>query len=481
MDAGQPPLLWVNTKDDSTRLKKDDAVAEGKRQACQAVISSEGECKNMVSSPTALNGPYDVMLLNAGADVFRFVDCTAPNEPQLLRQLPSEPWLSHVPDFLRRLVSCEAAPDPPKLFALPVGVHRLNQLYINQERLQSTALAWPPSTSTGLTASSSTLEQFLKLLGDLQERGCAHPIAIEGDAVWPWSLLLVENIMVGIAGADIYEQFWKQLPTRGGDTVDLGTIPTDVRDATLRAVNEGFTALNQAIDFALQLAPYVQEVSPSPMARVQQPGLCADGLPIFTVMGDWEVQNVNSDIVQAVPFPGTEGTYVYTADAFAVPQANTPAAQADNTATLWFKVVSDPLIQLRYARLKGSLPLVTEQGTVPTERELFGDQRAVPGLPGFVPNETFNSFQSEVEALMKAALSQAQTATWDATALVEQRKQLVEYTQDEYCKTTGFCRRETDSTRIIAGCTARFSAAPDVIPAHCLPTDKDSTLPKLIK
>lgn len=476
-ELGQDPLQWVNTGTDGEALKKDDAVSAGKRQACKALEhratpSDDVECLKMSNDDTgAPNGPYDVMLLNAGSDVFRFVNCKATNEPQLLQELAADRWLSRIPSFLRPLVSCAADTGTARMFALPVGLHRLNQLYLNQERLQATGLTWSPASLNG--AAPSSLDQFLVLLGQLRERGCALPVVIE-DKDWPWSLLLVENIMVSIAGADTYEQFWKQLPKRVGDTIDLSDLDSDRRATTVKAVDEGFAAFEQAVDYAQRLASYVQ-VQVNPMALVQEPGLCAEGLPIFTVMGDWDVPNITVDTVQAVPFPGTEGTYVYTADAFAIPQSNEPAVQADAAATLWFEVVSDPLIQLRYAGLKGSLPLVTEQGTVPTEGELFGDQRPVPGLPGFVPSETFNEFLGKLTDLMHATVNDSAAGrSDDAATRAARRVDLVTYIQEEYCDKTGFCEFVPASMRS-AACTQLFESAPNVVATGCLVPEMGTT------
>jgi hypothetical protein len=201
------------------------------------------------------------------------------------------------------------------------------------------------------------------------------------------------------------------------------------------------------------------------MAAVQRVGSCTE-LPIFTVMGDWERRNVDGDTVLAVPFPGTEGTFVYTADAFAVPETDTPA-RSDESAEHWFELMTDPLIQQRYSELKGSLPLVTERGTVATEEELFGDQRPVPGLPAFVPAETFNALEDTLLSTIHVSMADAAMGAPDAARRQMRRASLVSYVQQEYCTTTGLCERAPAPERLLEGCEP-LPAASEVYPVSCL-------------
>ncbi|HEX2736171.1 MAG TPA: hypothetical protein VHM70_31435 [Polyangiaceae bacterium] len=502
--AGPLSVEWVNGSGSGTRFEKAEALEAGKRQACLAIAGNlradekiaDVECDGMHEDKTsAPNGPYDVMLLNAGADVFRFVDCaqTDPRQ-QMLRELPAE-LLERVPKFLQPLVACpapdaalqanaalqvnaatpsaavpSAAPAAPalkaRLFAVPVGLHRVNQLYVNRQRLAATGHTWPPANSP-----VTTIDQFLALLAELQNpppgsaaSACAHPFALaEGN--WPLSLLLVENLMVSVGGAEVYQSFWGQLPQHVG-LVTAGYLHSG-DSAYLAKVDDGFVAFDKAVHYEERLMQYTSRL-PKPLVAVGAPGQCDDSHPIFTVMGNWETPNLDEAVVDALPFPGTEDVYVYTADAFAMPAR--PAADevhSEDVEALWFKVVTDPLVEERYSSLKGSLPVFNNGDPTADAAAFVGTPQSVPGLPAYVPTGTFNEFETRLSDLMNQDLGQTPNGVGRGD---NTHAGFVDYVQQQYCDTTALCTcpRSDEDLPTKDGCI-RLTSNTKCIPRACEP------------
>jgi glucose/mannose transport system substrate-binding protein len=349
------------------------------------------------------SGNMDAVLLNAGSDVLQFTPCgvngmgtrllpiASLGDPELL----ARPFL---PEVLEA-VSCEG-----QVYAVPVGLHRLNTLYFNRELL----------TAAGCSASDLRAEDFDAIVEDLDRvwvRGTApsgatcvgtpNPVGTterlrsvlaiataSGDA-WAASLFVLENLMVSAVGADAYETFWRGHLAAGEEP--------DVRQLT------------STLDRVARLAQFF---TPEELTAHDAFDAVRSGRAIFTVMGDWHGPDVAGSDVELMPFPGTEQVTVFTADVFAVPVSS----KNPSGAAAWLRTITSREVQERYIPAKGGGPVRTDMA------ESLGGIVALPGLPTFVPAGSFDLLAQRV-------------ARWLRDVREGQRSDeaLLGYIESEYC------------------------------------------------
>lgn len=376
------------------------------------VISPRATIDAAGRSQSDAHGPWDVVLLNGGADVARFSGCDAadPTQATSPRLIP----ISELGDALllerpfpadiMQSVRCQE-----KHYALPVGMHRLNSLYFNRPVLEVTG-CFPRHLQ------SASAGEFRAIVADLHEvfLGTGRPsgetcvsavpgaadvqsvFAIATDEPWAVSLFAIENLMVSSVGVDGYLGFWRGHRGDPRGEHDLRELATTL---------ETLAFYRELLSKGAWQEPQAKRDVQWTFEQVRA------GQAVFTVMGDWQSKDAVDDVLGEVAFPGTQDAYVYTTDAFAVP-VDAPNRAA---ALAWLRSVTSRRAQERYVPVKGGVS-AREDTWGPPE-----GVRTAPGMPLLIPANSFD--------LLAEKLAQSLSSTQDV-----HEAELLEYVAHEYCK-----------------------------------------------
>ena len=284
------------------------AVAGGGGSAAQAVLQTR----------LAGNNPPDSWQTHIGRELFDQYVAAGYTDP-VTSLYTSQGWTSVVPKGLVDQVTQDG-----EQYAVPVGVHRGNDLWYNKQVLQEAGI------TVGETMS---VDDFFKAADTLKAKGVpALGLGDKDPFVAPQTF---ENTLLGAIGPEKYMGLWD------------GSVAWDdpqVKDAMgtfgkmLGYVNDDHAALtwDGAVDLLIQ------------------------GKVAFNTMGDWAygefvAKNV-VDNIGWVSHPGTQGSFVLVVDCFTLPK-NAP--DADN-ARNWLTVIGSKQAQEAFNPLKGSIPARTD-------------------------------------------------------------------------------------------------------------------------
>jgi glucose/mannose transport system substrate-binding protein len=278
--------------------------------------------------------PPATFTANIGADLLRWatVDRSGP--------LPDHSYVKDVSGLLastgllaelpRELREALAVGDSPELYGIPINIHRLNVLYYNVAELDELALERPGvdflSFDTLCPASGEPdLPASLK-------------IAI-GPEDFALILLTFESVLPAITGPAFYDALFKgEAP--GSVTVPGESYLTDVRRA-LSCVHR-------------LSAHFIRPADPTWWGMLAAVG--KEQKATFTVMGDWangELEDeLREQVVRAIPFPGSEGTFVFTADTFPLPIGS----DFEPEVVALLETIASPPAQRIFSSKKGSIP-----------------------------------------------------------------------------------------------------------------------------
>jgi glucose/mannose transport system substrate-binding protein len=244
-----------------------------------------------------------------------------------------------------------------KMYAVPVNIHRINSLFLNKHVFETEGLDAP-----------TTLAELETTAQTLSERGYVG-LTIGNKNNWTMQLFTFENMLPAVAGGAYYESFW-----RGEKDPD----DQEIAD-TLAAV--------------LRLWPYFNEdANDVDWGEALDKMMTGDKPAAMAVMGDWAkgyfvskgwVPGVDFD---QIPFPGSNGTFVFTADTFALPKGAPHRAAARNLLDTAGSVEG----QTAFNKIKGSIPV---RGDInPEDFDVLGQK-------------TFEDFQSNERVLAMSGLT----------------------------------------------------------------------------
>lgn len=322
----------------------------------------------------------DTFLANAGRDVLRWTACGGEGSSERLLQLDGPGGYEDLtsrfaPEVLAGVTCCPAQSgcDQPGIYALPLGLHRINHIVYNLARFE----ACPVQVETS--------ESFVALLRCLSDGGkrvismpmaeCAAPCA-EGDAgcaecpgVAGESIsYLLENLMLLIGDPTAYQSFWRGQSGPSGDELQ--------RAEPLHAALELLEG--QVLPF-LNNCGSASDGSCLPVPRKPNDALkeVISGDAAFLVMPDWVMLGAQQDgdgIVDGMIFPGTEGTFLFMTDVFSIPVASTPGTSIE-AGFRWLDTLLDPGLQHRFAHQKHATAALADHS----------QQRLLPALEAQLP------------------------------------------------------------------------------------------------
>ncbi len=287
----------------------------------------------------------DVFQANAGSDVLRWVDGRDANTTQVCSLEPLQAIYGWRGDYFPAALaplSCRGT-----LYGLPVGVHHLNLLFYNRARFEELSSA---ARARGITLSEPEQltgpDDLLTLLDQVSELGLTTtsgaplvPLALGTslDDDSPLTIVAFENVLLSL-GQGAYETLWT------GGVYDDGAGET-----TLRA------ALKDMLSVLEKLVSHSNfSERKSWQEAVRQVGT---GDALFTVTGDWgwaQLDTEQAETVRTLSFPGTDDSFVYTPDSFAVPRE--PKENSFPARYFLQDVVADKSALIEFSNAKHSIP-----------------------------------------------------------------------------------------------------------------------------
>lgn len=257
----------------------------------QANAELSGTARSTVERRLERGEPPETFQANIGTDLMRWVvrNGTDARESRLqplddLMPDAVQEWRNVLPPVLVRDLSFDG-----KMYAVPVHVHRINSLFYHVGIFEKYGLPIP-----------KTLADVDLIARTLEGTGI-HPIAFGSREPWTLVLLAFECVFVAEHGAAVYDQYF-----HGGLKSD------DPR-------------VLQSLETTLRLLEYVNPSHPRLSWR-QALDLLIRGDAAMFVMGDWARGTMQSrgvvmgEQIQEIPFPGSDETFVYTADTFPIPK-----------------------------------------------------------------------------------------------------------------------------------------------------------------
>ncbi len=211
--------------------------------------------------------------------------------------------------------------------AVPVGLHRVNWLWINRTLFERVHLT-PPRDWEEMT----TVAQRLKQEG-------ITPLAMGDD---PWQLaILFEAIALGEGGSDFFRRAFVNLD------------PDTLSGPQMQRVLRRFHSLRPFLPANHIGLPWNQATR-----------MLRDGQAAMQLMGDWVKGELNEpgrpidNNIRCLPAPGTAGKFSYNLDSMALFQQTDP--EHDQAQQRFAELLMDDNFQLEYNRVKGSIPPVAE-------------------------------------------------------------------------------------------------------------------------
>jgi glucose/mannose transport system substrate-binding protein len=331
------------------------------------------EARDRLVQRMAEGAPPDTFQANIGTDLskwvlFNDVDDAASKVEPLNAVAEKNGWRKAFPP-----VVVDALSHNGKIYGVPANIHRINSLFYSVKAFTAAGVE-PPTT----TAALLTVAEQLKAAG-------YTPICIGSEHWWTVSLLAFENVFPAIAGGDFYASFWS-----GKED------PNAVK-------------VNDALDYLLQLWPYVNadadslEWTGGVDHMFDTNNACA-----MTVMGDWAKGYLESKgwkagvDFQQIPFPGSNGTFVFTADTFPLPKG----APNRTAALALLETIGSVEGQIAFNVVKGSIPVRTDVDPMEfdeTARNTMADFRSnnlVKAMSGLLPQDSFQDLGPAVKDML---------------------------------------------------------------------------------
>ncbi|HEX8603909.1 MAG TPA: ABC transporter substrate-binding protein, partial [Pseudoduganella sp.] len=316
-------------------------------------------------------------------------------------------------DAVLPTVVAEAMKHQGRYVGVPLNIHRINWLWVNQRILKQAGARVPASW-----------DEFFATAEAMQRAGFTA-LAYGGHS-WEEQLLF-ESVALGVGGPAFYRQAL------------VAHDPAYLTGATMAQVLRTFRRIRSYTSAGQAAAPQREAAE-----------LMAGGAAGMLLMGDWANPQLypaarrSGDSFACVPSPGSAGSFSYVVDSFAMFKG--PADQRRGQLDLAALVMS-PAVQQGFNLRKGSIPAragVALDGYGPCARQAAG------AFQGAARDGTL------VPALAMALAPELEQAFRDV---------LSEFWNDERITPEMAMRRLVAATRKLAASAPRPAAAPATVPA----------------
>ncbi|WP_416841828.1 ABC transporter substrate-binding protein [Haloferax sp. DFSO52] len=214
-----------------------------------------------------------------------------------------------------------------KMPAVPLGSHRMNNLFFNISAFEEAGVD---------PESLDSVDALIDALDKVDKNTDITPMAQAMVAPWT-NLQLWAQILTSQSGVDAYMDFIEGNPDRAAVVEAL---------ESLKTINENYITQDAS---SISFTTAGQKVISGKAATIHQGNWVygmfrADDSFNYKEQWDW------------IPFPGTEGIYFYHVDAIVAP-ANNPSKEE---TIAWQKFVGSKEAQIAFNNPKGSVPLRTD-------------------------------------------------------------------------------------------------------------------------
>jgi len=315
------------------------------------------EVRATLTARLLAGAPPSTFQANAGADLLRW---TAMDTTEFA--LPSSSRISPLDELFSRTGLKEALPrdlyeavlagPQRRPYAVPLNIHRLNLIYYGTRALDSYKSAH--AGRSFLDAAELCPNDVATRLEDPDER-LELKIAVGTKDSFALTLLALENVLPAVAGATPYNE------VTGGTLYD-----------ELFLGNLSEKQWHEPVLHALQCVQYLSRsfLRDDQLSWADALNRVDTGDADFSIMGDWANgelrQALSEERVDARPFPGSEGTFVFTSDTFPLPVA---ARYAEESEEL-LETLASTEAQLAFSEEKGSIPARADIATVLVQERL---------------------------------------------------------------------------------------------------------------
>jgi glucose/mannose transport system substrate-binding protein len=344
-----------------------------KTTVINAAADSAATARTDLQERLAGGRPPDMFQANIGADLFKWVLFNQANDDEskvedLSAMADDNGWRDAFAPAVVDALSYDG-----KLYAVPLNIHRENALFYNKAIFEEHNLQ-PPTT----------LEELHTVCDALQAEGVT-PMSFGNGNPWPMSILVFENILLATAGPDFYNSYFA-----GQESADAPEI-----DAALDEFQHIWSYMNSDVNS---------------LDWDQGVNLVGTGDAAMTVMGDWAKGYLTSSGLEAgvdfgqIPFPGTAGTFVFTADTFPLPLGAPNRAGAVEL----LKTLASAEGQNVFNPIKGSIPARTDidssdydivaQQTIEDFADASANQGLAKALSGLAPGDFVDPVNTSLKA-----------------------------------------------------------------------------------
>lgn len=361
-----------------------------------AAVEFADKAREQLGLRLSAGNPPDLFQANSGTDLLDWVvrngfDANSSVVEDLSDLADALDWFEVFdPDVLETLTHDDS------LYGVPVNVHRINTLYYRKDLFEEFGLEAP-----------QTLHHLVSLCEEIASNETIQQAAPGGKMAclglgnkwnWTYALMTFEMIFPAVAGPDFYEDYFlgreTALPDAMVETLDLalhlycGGAKSDCiehtwfnSDMNERTWDEGVRKLS---DKKAMMAP----------------------------MGDWAKGFLESSAggklragvdFESIPFPGTDGTFVFTADSFTMPKGSNNR----DAARSLLRTMGSREAQIAFNQLKGSIPARTDiapenfDETQRTTMEAFATGRKVRALSGLIHSNSRDLLHPELSASLR--------------------------------------------------------------------------------
>lgn len=357
-----------------------------------AVVEYAEAARETLAQRMADHLPPDTFQANIGADLLRWVGAGSADLLEPLGPIASEAeWDEAFPEALLAGASKDG-----ELYGVPMNVHRINSLFYDKRLFAEFDLE-PPTTLDELFILVEEIKTNTEIQA-LHAEGVA-PLALGNQWDWTLSQVTFEHVLPAVAGPAYYEDFWagRADPSDPEMTEVLKTMLRLRCGETPTLTCDGY--FNEDTD-TVDWAPAV--------------GMLVDGRAAMAPMGDWakgylEGEGLVADVdFGVVPFPGSVGTFIYTADTFPLPKGAPNRAGAVALLNTFASIEG----QVAFNAIKGSIParsdfsLADFPDSFDTMHQAtaaaFKEDRLAMAMSGLLATGVLENLSSELKASMQA-------------------------------------------------------------------------------
>lgn len=361
-----------------------------------AALEYADKAREELADRMAAARPPDTFQANIGADLIKsWVQTPGSGDSQskvenLQRVAQQEGWLDvFAPEVI------EAASFSGDLRAVPVNVHRINSMVIRLDLFEKYDLEVPTSVEelSELCARIAGDDDIQSEAPGGQRMAC---LGLGNKWNWTLSLLAFELLLPAMTGADYYDAFW--MGDRSAEDAEFRAVLDQVLNLYCGGEPEPNCENHSYFNSDINDITWDQGVRK-----------IVDKEAMMAPMGDWAKGFLEAEGLEpgedfdVVPFPGTEGVFVFTSDTFPLPKGAPNRAGALELLKTFASLEG----QVAFNRIKGSIPSRTDANPdlfdAVTQRTMddFHGATKVLALSGLLAGDEMADMSAELKESMR--------------------------------------------------------------------------------